>query len=138
MTTSDTPNRKEKLRICHSILDRCANRPEALSDDTVDHIYKTLLSVQQLLTEVSSDTLTLDDKVDIVLRDDRTCYLCGAKPAKDLTLDHVIPTSRGGSHDPDNRRVACRACNELKSDRTQEECEAQGIVFKKGGDAQLE
>jgi 5-methylcytosine-specific restriction endonuclease McrA len=28
-----------------------------------------------------------------------------------LTIDHVIPVSQGGSHDPANLVTCCRACN---------------------------
>jgi hypothetical protein len=28
-----------------------------------------------------------------------------------LTLDHIIPRSKGGTHDADNLRVACSSCN---------------------------
>ncbi len=31
-------------------------------------------------------------------------------------VDHVLPQSRGGSHDPENLALACRACNLFKSD----------------------
>ena len=33
-----------------------------------------------------------------------------------LTVDHLIPRSRGGSHDPDNLVPACSACNCEKGD----------------------
>lgn len=54
----------------------------------------------------------------IIDRDKGTCYLCGAKPVpEDLTLDHVVPLSKGGPHLPENVRVACRHCNAVKHDR---------------------
>ncbi len=58
------------------------------------------------------------DRAAIIARDNGTCYLCGCKPAgRDLTLDHVIPLVRGGSHTADNLRVACRSCNSSKRTR---------------------
>jgi len=57
---------------------------------------------------------------DVFLRDRYTCQYCG-KQTKELTLDHVIPRHRGGSHDWENVVAACRACNLKKAGRTPEE-----------------
>ena len=58
----------------------------------------------------------------ILLRDRYTCQFCGrAFPAHELTLDHVIPRSRGGHTDWDNLVACCHACNSLKGDRLPEE-----------------
>jgi 5-methylcytosine-specific restriction endonuclease McrA len=46
---------------------------------------------------------------------------CGKKTL-DLTLDHVIPRSRGGSNAWDNLVAACADCNRKKGDRTPSEC----------------
>ena len=32
------------------------------------------------------------------------------------TIDHVIPLSKGGTHEPGNCRLACFRCNAIKSD----------------------
>jgi len=51
----------------------------------------------------------------ILLRDRNTCQYCGeASPAADLTLDHVIPRSRGGSSTWENLVACCHACNRRK------------------------
>jgi len=53
----------------------------------------------------------------IFMRDGFTCQYCGRKePA--LTIDHVIPRSKGGGESWDNLVTACRACNNTKGDRT--------------------
>ena len=52
-------------------------------------------------------------------RDLYRCRYCGSH--KDISLDHVIPVSKGGSDEPDNLVTACRACNSRKSDKTPEE-----------------
>jgi 5-methylcytosine-specific restriction endonuclease McrA len=58
----------------------------------------------------------------ILLRDRYTCQFCGrAFPAGELTLDHIIPRSRGGHTDWDNLVACCHACNSLKGDRLPEE-----------------
>lgn len=37
-----------------------------------------------------------------------------AHPAKDLTVDHVVPKARGGTDAPGNLAVLCRQCNSAK------------------------
>ncbi len=43
------------------------------------------------------------------------CHYCGigVKP-KDLTMDHVVPVSRGGKSSKGNIVPACKACNTKK------------------------
>jgi len=58
----------------------------------------------------------------LLLRDRYTCQFCGRiLPAHELTLDHVIPRSRGGRTDWDNLVACCHKCNNLKGDRLPEE-----------------
>lgn len=58
----------------------------------------------------------------IYQRDRFTCQFCAKKfAAKDLTLDHVFPRSRGGSNEAINLVAACKPCNNRKGDRTPEE-----------------
>ncbi|MGV0364308.1 HNH endonuclease [Corynebacterium kroppenstedtii] len=45
-------------------------------------------------------------------RDHYTCQVCGA-PGKEV--DHIIPTSQGGTHHPTNLRVLCRTCHARKT-----------------------
>lgn len=55
----------------------------------------------------------------IFARDHYTCQYCGAQPGKAaLTIDHVIPRSRGGRKTWENMVTACRACNQRKDNRT--------------------
>jgi len=56
---------------------------------------------------------------DIIWRDGRRCYLCGKLlKISRVTLDHVIPLSRGGHHTPENVRIACEPCNGAKDNMT--------------------
>lgn len=48
------------------------------------------------------------------------CFYCGASAAA-LQLEHVVPLSRGGSHDPANVVPACSTCNQRKATRTARE-----------------
>jgi len=58
----------------------------------------------------------------IFLRDRNTCMYCGVvfHPSK-LTLDHILPQSRGGANSWQNLVSACQFCNRKKADRTPEE-----------------
>jgi 5-methylcytosine-specific restriction endonuclease McrA len=51
-------------------------------------------------------------------RDGYTCQYCAKKlPSSDLTLDHVVPRSRGGRSTWENLVVACVRCNARKASR---------------------
>ena len=52
-------------------------------------------------------------------RDDHMCQYCGS--IKNLTIDHVIPRSKGGQDTWENMVVACMPCNTHKGDKTPEE-----------------
>ena len=51
----------------------------------------------------------------IYKRDDHTCQYCGAK--ENLTLDHIIPISKGGDNSWENLTTACKSCNLKKGDK---------------------
>ena len=54
----------------------------------------------------------------ILLRDRNTCQYCSVVlPASELTLDHVIPRSRGGNSTWENLVACCHACNRRKGNR---------------------
>ena len=54
----------------------------------------------------------------ILLRDRNTCQYCAVVlPASELTLDHVIPRSRGGNSTWENLVACCHACNRRKGNR---------------------
>jgi 5-methylcytosine-specific restriction endonuclease McrA len=60
------------------------------------------------------------------------CYICEQKmeSMKDMTIDHLIPFSRGGFDLLENYRLVHAHCNQLKANMTPEEFE----VFQKGGE----
>jgi len=54
----------------------------------------------------------------VLARDSYTCQYCGCQPGKSaLTIDHVVPRSRGGTKSWDNLVTACGQCNRRKGDR---------------------
>lgn len=57
------------------------------------------------------------NRQNIYLRDNYTCQLCGEKPGlAALTLDHVVPRSKGGKSNWTNMVTCCKRCNEKKGD----------------------
>ena len=53
----------------------------------------------------------------ILTRDEHQCQYCGNYfRESDLTIDHVIPRSKGGKNEWDNVVAACTDCNQQKSD----------------------
>lgn len=56
----------------------------------------------------------------IFKRDNYTCRYCSIRGGR-LECDHVVPVSRGGSHEDDNLATACFTCNRSKRDKTVEE-----------------
>jgi 5-methylcytosine-specific restriction endonuclease McrA len=50
----------------------------------------------------------------VFARDGWTCQYCGARA--NLTVDHVIPRSKGGSSEWDNIVASCAPCNRRKGD----------------------
>lgn len=62
---------------------------------------------------------TKPSKAMIYKRDDNKCQYCGS--TRSLTIDHVIPKSKGGGDTWDNLVVACCSCNAKKGDKLLEQ-----------------
>jgi hypothetical protein len=55
----------------------------------------------------------------ILIRDGSSCRYCGKRlGVTELTLDHVLPRSRGGGYNLRNLVACCEPCNSFKADRT--------------------
>lgn len=59
----------------------------------------------------------------IYKRDNHECVYCDSK--KQLTLDHVLPKSRGGKNEWTNLVTSCFKCNLKKGNRTPEEAKME-------------
>jgi len=51
----------------------------------------------------------------IYKRDDNECQYCGSR--KNLTIDHVIPRSKGGMDTWENLVACCSSCNIAKGNK---------------------
>jgi len=91
-------------------------KPEPWSDRRRDNYQR-----RKALKKGSSTGLQVL-KATIAERDRWHCHLCGEKVEDSLrwpnplsaSLDHVVPLSRGGAHDPANVRLAHLGCNVRK------------------------
>ncbi len=64
----------------------------------------------------------------IYLRDHNRCQYCGRKfPTSELSLDHVVPISRGGRSTWENVVCACLNCNVQKGNKLLPECRMELI-----------
>lgn len=69
------------------------------------------------------------------------CAYCGQhRNIKYMTVDHIIPLSKGGTDDTENLQCTCKMCNRLKSDMLPSEFTAfvrhileNSIRIEKGG-----
>lgn len=59
----------------------------------------------------------------VLARDSYSCQYCGS--GKDLTIDHVLPRWRGGTHTWDNVVTCCRKCNLKKGEKTPAQAKMQ-------------
>ncbi|UCF92050.1 MAG: HNH endonuclease [Desulfobacterales bacterium] len=60
------------------------------------------------------------NKKNVLIRDGFKCAYCGARNER-LTVDHIVPKSRGGHDTFENCVAACRPCNRKKGHRTPRE-----------------
>ncbi|MFN5156308.1 MAG: HNH endonuclease [Betaproteobacteria bacterium] len=89
---------------------------------------QSLLEVKSILvTNTRGRTLPRDwappvTRELLIHRDRHLCGFCGVRfSARHLTIDHIVPQSRGGRHVWTNIVAACSSCNTKKRDRTPEQ-----------------
>ena len=94
----------------------------SVDDKYINTVYRTFVYPSivrlSLFVRVPFKKIILSRK-NILRRDNHRCQYCGSTSA--LTIDHIIPKSRGGDDTWENLVVACIKCNNKKSDRTPEE-----------------
>jgi len=61
-------------------------------------------------------------KKNVLVRDGFKCAYCGAERQR-LTIDHIIPKSKGGKANFENCVSSCKPCNNKKGDRTPREAQ---------------
>jgi len=85
----------------------------------------TVIRVLKLVKRNSRKPLSFSKK-NILRRDNYMCQYCGLKETT-LTVDHILPKSRGGKTNWGNVVVACKPCNLKKGNRTAREANMELI-----------
>lgn len=82
-----------------------------------------LPSVIALKEYISASRFPAFTRFNVFLRDSFTCQYCGEPhPTPELTFDHVLPRSRGGTTHWENVVTACGSCNLRKGSKSLGEC----------------
>ena len=92
-------------------------------DEAFVQAVRMRLRAPEVITLIECDrvprTTVTFSRRNLFRRDRWTCQYCGKRPESDgLTIDHVIPRSRGGVSRWDNCVLACAECNRRKANRT--------------------
>ena len=108
----------------HTWADWSKRRPEG-GEDAIQAV-RCKLRVPEVVVLSGYDRLPAAhvtfSRRNVFKRDHYTCQYCGAQPgSEELTIDHVLPRSRGGVSSWANCVLACMACNKRKADRTPEQ-----------------
>lgn len=82
-------------------------KAQVLSSRVIRLLSYVKIPLKQIMEQKPSRAL-------IYKRDNHTCQYCGS--TKKLTIDHVIPRSKGGKDTWQNMVVACSSCNTKKGD----------------------
>jgi len=84
------------------------NKVQVLSKRVIRLINYVRLPFSRLMSTAPTRNL-------IMKRDGYICSYCGAK--EQLTIDHILPTSKGGQNTWENMTTCCLKCNSKKGDK---------------------
>jgi hypothetical protein len=85
-------------------------------------------------TTGNADTTTKDQRARIFKRDGNKCVKCGS--IHNLTIDHIMPLSKGGENDDSNLQTLCKNCNCSKKDSIMgQACVNHGSSMERVGSA---
>ena len=101
------------------------NRAESVRDSnlvvrSISSIFKVPLVIRLLYKTARRFIPVLKySRKNIHVRDNFTCQYCGH--VKEISIDHILPVSRGGKSTWENTVTACQKCNSKKGNKTPEE-----------------
>jgi ATPase subunit of ABC transporter with duplicated ATPase domains len=115
---SDRPENKAKRK---KVRDRPENKAREKARRQTDE-YKKKAKLRKLTPENKAKTKNRNRNNNIrftkeKLKYGNICTCCGLTDIHNLTKDHIIPLSKGGTDTPDNIQLHCFACNCSKGDR---------------------
>jgi 5-methylcytosine-specific restriction endonuclease McrA len=105
---------------------RWIDQPTNGSREDIIHTPNRKLKVPRVIRLLSYDKLPRQEvkfsRKSIMARDEYRCQYCNKKlAAAKLSIDHIIPRSRGGSSNWDNLVACCSKCNTKKGGKTPKE-----------------
>lgn len=93
-----------------------------LRSSNVNFIVPEVIVLPNYLRKPSHGKKLRYSRISIFKRDNFVCQYCGEhKTRQELTVDHILPKSRGGKSTWLNIVSACKPCNWKKADKTPEE-----------------
>jgi 5-methylcytosine-specific restriction endonuclease McrA len=105
------------------VLERAAKK---LRSATMDHAYPLVIRLVYFVRVPRHESRKISRRA-VFARDGYECQYCGA--GSHLTMDHVVPRSRGGRSSWDNVVTSCAPCNLRKGNRLPEEVEMRMLVI---------
>ncbi|MDX1672614.1 MAG: HNH endonuclease [Balneolaceae bacterium] len=101
----------DKAELLHDYPDR------TISTVTEEYSYPSVIRLRRYIN-IPYTRIVLSRR-NIMKRDGNRCQYCGS--SRNLTIDHVVPRSRGGNDSWENLVTACDTCNVQKGNRTPRE-----------------
>lgn len=101
----------EKADLLHPLVDR------KIRTVNMEYDFPSVIRLRRY-ARIPFKTIVLTRK-NVLKRDGNRCQYCGTH--EDLTIDHVIPRSRGGQDTWENLVAACNRCNHKKGNHTPKE-----------------
>lgn len=103
----------DKAELLHDYPDR------TICTVTEEYSYPSVIRLRRYIN-IPYNKIVLSRR-NIMKRDGNRCQYCGS--SRNLTIDHVLPRSRGGRDTWENLVTACDSCNVEKGNRTPEEAQ---------------
>lgn len=106
--------------------DAVSKAQSKFGDEMLRSQYLTILPPEVIVlneyAELGQKSVVFSRK-NLFKRDKYTCQYCGKQPGPDeLTVDHVVPRSKGGISSWTNCVLACVECNKQKADKSLDKC----------------
>jgi hypothetical protein len=99
----------------------------------IESLKESYISLKKFHEKIKNKTPVPNGIRNFVLeRDNYTCLACGSN--ENLTVDHILPRSRGGTNKIENLQILCQPCNITKGANTRDYRNVTiGHILKKKG-----